>query len=304
MQRNDVDFTYILIANECMRFGTRKPNRTGVDTISQFNVNYSVDLSGGFPLLTTKTISWKNIVVELLWFLSGDTHIDLLKKHNCKFWDAWADDNNEVPSAYGNFWRNFPTPSGTNDQLKWIEATLKNNPMSRRMVCSAWAPGNAQTSALPPCHSLFVFNTQIDVNGEPRLCCHLTQRSADLALGVPYNLASYALLTQLFAKFTNMQLGVFGHTMVDTHIYTCNEDGSMPNRPDGTPYSIYADHVPGLKEQSRRRGNWLPNVVIDDNVRSLDDIRDILELDTDQILEIFKLEHYHPDPAIRFEPAI
>ena len=155
---------YLDLVNEVLKRGTRKENRTGVDTISAFNINYSIDLNEGFPLLTTKEISWKNIVIENLWFLSGDLHIGLLKKHGCKFWDHWADKDGFVPSAYGNFWRKFPVHGKDeyNDQVKYVLETLKKNPNSRRMVISAWAPGNAQTSGLPPCHLLFIFNVQYD----------------------------------------------------------------------------------------------------------------------------------------------
>ena len=181
---------YLDLVREVLAKGTRKPNRTGVDTFSTFNYNYEIDLRKGFPLLTTKEISWKNIVVENLWFLSGDTHIGLLQKHKCKFWDPWADAEGKVPSAYGNFWRHFPVHdeagrAAYNDQIAWVLEELKRNPMSRRLVISAWSPGNAQTSKLPPCHCLFVFNVQMDDHGEPLLCLHLTQRSCDVALGVP-----------------------------------------------------------------------------------------------------------------------
>ena len=145
---------YLDLVREVLDRGTRKENRTGVDTISAFNINYSIDLNEGFPLLTTKEISWKNIVIENLWFLSGDLHIGLLKKHGCKFWDHWADEEGYVPSAYGNFWRKFPIHGEQeyNDQVRYVLDTLKKNPNSRRMVITAWAPGNAQTSGLPPCH--------------------------------------------------------------------------------------------------------------------------------------------------------
>jgi len=172
---------YLELVKEVLNRGTRKTNRTGVDTVSAFNINYSVDMGSGFPLLTTKKISWKNIVVENLWFLSGDLHVGLMQKHGCKIWDPWADDAGYVPSAYGNFWRNFPVHDGDsisfNDQVRYVLRTLRESPDSRRMVISAWAPGNAQGSALPPCHLMFIFNVQYTETGEPRLCLHLTQRS-------------------------------------------------------------------------------------------------------------------------------
>ncbi|MGH7293600.1 MAG: thymidylate synthase, partial [Polyangiaceae bacterium] len=282
---------YLDLVREVLAKGTRKPNRTGVDTISTFNHNCEIDLRQGFPLLTTKEISWKNIVVENLWFLSGETHIGLLKKHGCKFWDPWADEEGQVPSAYGNFWRHFPVHAaghpglpgpveGTgqaagggapradfNDQVAWVLGELKRNPMSRRLVVSAWAPGNAQTSKLPPCHLLFVFNVQTGEDGDPLLCLHLTQRSADVALGVPYNIAGYAFLLELFSRFTGIRAGIFGHTMIDAHVYTAKADGSMAEY----------DHVPGLRRQLERAPRPLPSLSIDQSIRSLDDLRPLLD---------------------------
>lgn len=285
---------YLDLVREVLSKGTRKPNRTGVDTLSTFNHNCEIDLRDGFPLLTTKEIAWKNIVVENLWFLSGDTHIGLLKKHGCKFWDPWADDDGRVPSAYGSFWRHFPVPGGLNDQVAWVCEELKRNPMSRRLVVTAWAPGNAQTSKLPPCHLLFVFNVQVGADGEPLLCLHLTQRSADVALGVPYNIAGYALLLELFARFTGLRAGIFAHTLVDAHVYTCKPDGSMAEY----------DHVPGLKKQLERQPRKLPRLTIDPGVRSLDDLKPLLEADTDTVLKHFVLTGYQPHPAIAFKVAV
>lgn len=290
---------YLNTVREVLEKGTRKVNRTGVDTISTFNINYEIDLRRGFPLLTTKEISWKNIVVENLWFLSGATHIGLLKKHNCKFWDPWADENGEVPSAYGNFWRRFPVHDANgqpafNDQVRYVLDTLKSNPMSRRMVISAWAPGNAQTSALPPCHCLYLFNVQIDETGEPMLCLHLTQRSCDVALGVPYNIAGYAFLMELFGRFTGIRPGIFAHTLVDAHVYTKKPDGSMEEY----------DHIPGLKTQLERSPKPLPKLHISDKIRQLEDLRPLLDADTPTIMEHFVLEGYDPHPAIRFKVAV
>ncbi|MGH7272517.1 MAG: thymidylate synthase [Polyangiaceae bacterium] len=279
--------------------GTRKPSRTGVDTLSTFNENYEIDLREGFPLLTTKEISWKNIVIENLWFLSGDTHIGLLKKHGCKFWDPWADAGGLVPSAYGSFWRHFPVvhSDGTgayNDQLRWVAEELARNPMSRRLVVSAWAPENAQTSKLPPCHLLFVFNVQMDEHGQPLLCLHLTQRSADVALGVPYNIAGYALLLELFSRFTGIRAGLFGHTLIDAHIYTRKEDGGLAEY----------DHVPGLRTQLERAPRPLPELTIDAKIRSLSDLRPLLDADTDAVMKHFVLRGYDPHPPIAFKVAV
>ena len=287
---------YLDLVEEVLERGTRKENRTGVDTISAFNINYSIDMKDGFPLLTTKEISWKNIVVENLWFLSGDLHIGLLKKHGCKFWDHWADDDGFVPSAYGNFWRKFPVHGEPDysDQVKYVLETIRKNPNSRRMVISAWAPGNAQTSKLPPCHLLFIFNVQYDKDGEPRLCVHLTQRSCDVALGVPYNIAGYSFLLYLFAHLTGMKPGIFGHTLVDAHIYTKKTDGSMEEY----------DHIPGLREQLNRNPGKLPNLVVDQGITTLDDVMGLLDADTDTILSKFKLENYEPQPFIQFKVAV
>ncbi len=298
---------YLDLVREVLSKGTRKPNRTGVDTLSTFSVSYEIDLRLGFPLLTTKEISWKNIVVENLWFLSGDTHIGLLKKHGCKFWDPWADENGRVPSAYGNFWRHFPVHGpahGTgesggsslaySDQVAWVVDELMRNPMSRRLVVSAWAPGNAQSSKLPPCHLLFVLNVQNDEQGEPILCLHLTQRSADVALGVPYNIAGYSLLLELFARFAGLRAGIFSHTLVDAHVYTRKADGSMAEY----------DHIPGLQEQIARPVRPLPRLTIAPSIRKLDDLKPLLEADTAEIMKHFVISGYQPHPPIAFKVAV
>ncbi|MGR3914664.1 MAG: thymidylate synthase [Gammaproteobacteria bacterium] len=286
---------YLDTVRETLQRGARKPSRTGVDTISTFNINYEIDLADGFPLLTTKEISWKNIVMENLWFLSGRANTGFLQKHGCKFWDKWADEHGNVPSAYGNFWRNFPLPNHqTNDQIAYVLGQLRDNPMSRRMVVSAWAPGNAQRSALPPCHAFWVVNVQNDSDGAPLLCLHLTQRSCDVALGVPYNIAGYALMTELLARFGGIRAGLFAHTLIDAHIYTAKADGSMAKY----------DHVPGLRRQLKRAPRKLPAIEIDESIRSLDDIAALLPLGTDEIMAKFRLRGYDPHPAIHFKVAV
>jgi thymidylate synthase len=329
------------IVREVLQTGTRKENRTGVDTISTFHHSYEIDLAGGFPLLTTKQISWKNIVVELLWFLSGRTDIGFLKKHGCKFWDSWANhETGEVPSAYGNFWRHFPVhvprettvrgyepgfndqiawvvggyEPGFNDQIAWVVGELKKSPMSRRLVVSAWAPGNAQTSKLPPCHMQFILNVQHTLNlvdrismeaaasgfddrrTTPRLCLHMTQRSCDVALGVPYNIASYALLIHLFSRFSGIEPGIFAHTLVDAHIYTKKPDGTMADY----------DHIPGLEEQLGRVPRPLPRLVLSDRIVNLDSIATLLaeDLSTEELMKHFRLVGYDPHPAISFKVAV
>lgn len=388
---------YFDMIREVLTHGTRKENRTGVDTLSTFNFNYElcwdeamygrtlqqpqvdrrhiIDMPGqdnAIPMLTTKDVSWKNIVVEMLWFLSGQPSLEILRRHGCKFWDAWADDAGNVPSAYGNFWRRFPTHGvfiddnlselgdsmgppihnptvEFNDQIKWVLNELRRNPMSRRLVVSAWAPGNAQKSGLPPCHMLFAFNVQnveeslesrvrrandqfmdeviggvapevreqmirialarnpraldqalrhrgIEPRVEQRLCLHLTQRSADLALGVPYNMASYALLLLIFSHLSGIKPGIFAHTLLDLHIYTSKPDGSMAE----------LDHVPGLKTQLERAPRTLPRLKIDPSIKELSDIEALMgpDVSTEKILEMFKLEGYEPHPAIKFKVAV
>lgn len=297
---------YIRLVGHVLANGTRKENRTGVDTISTFGYYYEHDMAEGFPLLTTKAINWKNIVIENLWFLSGQTDISFLQRHGCKFWDPWADEHGEVPSAYGNFWRHFPAleyvdtsmlPVPThNDQIKWVLDEMRRNPMSRRMVVSAWAPGNAQASKLPPCHCMFAFNVQNSHNGAKQLCLHLTQRSCDIALGVPYNLAGYAFLLQLFAQMSGLEPGIFGHQLVDAHVYT--------SKPDGTQAEY--DHILGLIDQCGRYPRELPKLVIDPTIRDLQDIEGLLNprLTTEEVMSHFVLEGYDPHPAVKFKVAV
>jgi thymidylate synthase len=257
---------YLDTVRHVLETGTRKENRTGVDTLSTFGHYYEHDLRDGFPLLTTKSVSWKNIVVELLWFLSGQTDIGILQRHGCKFWDAWADES----------------------------------------------AGNAQTSKLPPCHCLFTFNVQNEPIGgqlnastagsssatemRQRLCLHLTQRSCDVALGVPYNLASYALLLHLFSHFTGIEPGIFGHTLIDAHVYTSKSDGSKAEY----------DHVPGLRHQLERTPRRLPKLVISTTIRDLKDVEALMDpkLTTDEVMKHFVLEGYDPHPAIPFKVAV
>ena len=290
---------YLDLVRHVLAEGTRRPNRTGVDTLSTFNWNYEIDLREGFPLLTTKEVSWKNIVVENLWFLSGGTRITLLQKHKCRFWDPWADPSGKVPSAYGNFWRNFPVHdeegrAGFNDQIRFVLDEAKRNPMSRRLVVEAWAPGNAQKSALPPCHAMFVLNVQLDERGDPYLNLHLTQRSADVALGVPYNIAGYALLLELFSRFLGIPARYFAHTVIDAHIYTSKPDGSMAEY----------DHVPGLRAQLERAPRTLPRLTIAPSITKLEDLEPLLEADTATVMKDFVLEGYDPHPAIGFKVAV
>ncbi len=266
--------------------GRRKPSRTGVDTISYFGAHYRVDLAKGYPLLTTKEILWKSMLRELLWYLSGEDHIRNLRRHT-KIWDAWADADGNLETAYGHYWRHFPSAQrdkGTGewrvqeiDQIQYVLDKLKTEPTSRRLVVTAWEPGNATASKLPPCHYTFAFDVR-----DGRLNCHLTQRSGDLALGIPFNLACYATLTQMIAQEANLAVGYFSHTIVDAHIYTAKEDGSM------TEY----DHIPGLLEQLKRAPKPLPRLTIAK--------KPFWELS----FEDFSITGYDPHPKIPFKVAV
>lgn len=265
--------------------GQRKSNRTGVDTISYFGAHYQVDLAQGYPLLTTKEMNWEAMLRELLWYLSGEDHIRNLRRYT-KIWDAWADENGNLDTAYGRYWRRFPSPYRDEDgrwqvrevdQIQFVIDTLKKDPTSRRLVVTAWEPGNAHTSRLPPCHYTFVFNVQ-----GSRLNCHLTQRSGDIALGIPFNLACYATLTQMIAQEVGLELGWFSHTIVDAHIYTRKPDGTMAEY----------DHIPGLLEQLQREPRPLPRLHI--ARKPFNELR----------FEDFRLEGYHPHPKIKFKVAV
>ncbi len=243
--------------------GIYKPNRTSVDTISSFSHHYTVDLQEGFPLLTTKDLSgfrWNSLIHELEWYLSGVEHIRDLREET-GIWDAWADDRGRLDTAYGRFWRRFPVPDeglegeawpddthrwmnddGTFDQIQYVVDTLNESPHSRRLVVSAWHPANAAVSTLPPCHYSFVFNVQGD-----RLNCHLTQRSGDIALGIPFNIASYSILLHLVAQETGFEVGDFAHTIVDSHVY-CGK---------GDRGDWYGENLPTLQDKLAETDDWV-----------------------------------------------
>ncbi len=267
---------YLDLVERVLAKGVRKPNRTGVDAISSFAEHYMVDLSRGFPLLTTKKVNFNAMLYEVLWYLSGEDHIRNLRQHT-KIWDAWADENGNLDTAYGRYWRRFPSAqmnSATGqyevveiDQIGKVLELLKTDPNSRRMVVTAWEPGNAFDSKLPPCHYTFAFNVQ-----EERLSCHLTQRSGDVAIGIPFNLAAYALLTNILAQEAGLRPGFFSHTIVDAH--------------------IYVNHIDGLKEQLTRTPRPLPRLEIAH--KPIDELQ----------FEDFTLLDYNPYPAIKFEVAV
>ncbi len=276
---------YLDLVKLVMNEGIRKRTRTGIDTISYFSANYRVDLSKGYPLLTTKKVEFKSMLYEVLWYLSGDNHIRNLRKHT-KIWDAWADEDGNLETAYGYYWRKFPSAQKDKngnwvvtetDQIKYVIDEIKNKPYSRRLVISAWEPGNAIHSKLPPCHYSYVFNVADD-----KLNCHLTQRSGDIALGIPFNLAAYALLTQIIAQQTGLKVGWFSHTIVDAHIYVADP---------GSPMEKY-DHLKGLQEQITREPLPLPQLKIAD--KPIDELQ----------FEDFELTGYQSHPKIRFEVAV
>ena len=276
---------YLDLVRHVLDHGERKPSRTGVDTISCFGAHYSVDLAAGYPLLTTKKMQWASMLRELLWYLSGEDHIRNLREHT-KIWDAWADADGNLDTAYGYYWRRFPSATRDEqgrwqvsevDQIGNVLRCLRSDPTSRRMVVSAWEPGNAWSSKLPPCHYTYAFHVQ-----GGKLNCHLTQRSGDVALGIPFNLAAYATLTQMLAQEVDLGLGRFSHTIVDAHVYCEKADGS------GAEFS----HVPGLREQLEREPLALPELRIAD--------KPFEEL----AFEDFELVGYEHHPPIRFRVAV
>ncbi len=276
---------YLDLVNLVLANGTLKKSRTGIDTISYFGAHYRVNLANGFPLLTTKEIVWNSLLHELLWYLSGEDHIRNLRQHT-KIWDAWADEAGNLDTAYGRYWRRFPHPYRDKDghwqvrevdQIQFVLDTLRTEPTSRRMVVTAWEPGNATTSKLPPCHYSYVFNVQ-----DGRLNCHLTQRSGDIALGIPFNLACYATLTQIIAEQVGLAVGWFSHTIVDAHIYTAAS---------GSGKEEY-DHVPGLREQLKRVPGPLPRLII--AKKALPELK----------FEDFSIEGYRSQPRIKFKVAV
>ncbi len=276
---------YLDLVRHVLEHGERKPSRTGVDTISCFAASYSVDLAQGFPLLTTKKMQWNSVLRELLWYLSGEDHIRNLREYT-KIWDAWADEDGNLETAYGAYWRHFPSATKDGDgrwhvkevdQIANVLHALRTDPSSRRMVVTAWEPGNAWSSRLPPCHYTYAFQV---LGG--KLNCHLSQRSGDVALGIPFNLAAYATLTQMLAQEVGLGLGRFAHTIIDAHIYCPRADGSMAEY----------DHIEGLRKQLEREPLPLPTLHIADKPF------DQLEFDD------FRLEGYSCHPPISFKVAV
>ncbi|TMJ27637.1 MAG: thymidylate synthase [Alphaproteobacteria bacterium] len=250
--------------------GAEKRDRTGVGTLSVFGHQMRFDLAAGFPLLTTKKVHLKSIVYELLWFLRGDTNIQYLKQHGVSIWDEWADERGELGPVYGQQWRSWPAADGrTIDQIGHVVESIRKNPDSRRLIVTAWNPAEVEKMALPPCHCLFQFYV-----AGGRLSCQLYQRSADVFLGVPFNIASYALLTLMVAQVTDLQPGEFIHTLGDAH--------------------LYLNHLEQARLQLSRAPRALPKMRINPAVKDLFAFR----------YEDFRLEGYDPHPAIRAEVAV
>ena len=261
---------YLDLLRHIYEDGVVKTDRTGVGTKSIFGYQCRYDLSEGFPLLTTKKVHLKSIIYELLWFLSGSTNIGYLKEHGVSIWDEWADENGDLGPVYGHQWRSWPTPDGgAIDQISNLIDTIKRNPNSRRMLVSAWNVAEVDSMALPPCHCLFQFYV-----AEGKLSCQLYQRSADTFLGVPFNIASYALLTMMIAQVCGLEPGEFIHTTGDTH--------------------LYLNHLEQAALQLSREPRPLPRMIINPEVKDIFSFK----------YEDFKLEGYDPWPAIKAPVAV
>src|ERR1700754_1278468 len=260
---------YLDLLQHILDTGAVKTDRTGTGTTSCFGYQLRFDLSKGFPLVTTKKLHLKSIIYELLWFLRGETNIHYLKEHGVSIWDEWADANGELGPVYGHQWRSWPSEHGAIDQISNLIADIKKNPDSRRLIVTAWNPADVPKMALPPCHCLFQFYVS-----EGRLSCQLYQRSADIFLGVPFNIASYALLTLMVAQVTGLKPGDFIHTLGDAH--------------------LYSNHFEQAREQLRRTPKALPTMWINPEVKDLFAFR----------FEDFRLENYLADAAIKAPIAV
>lgn len=250
--------------------GTKKEDRTGTGTVSVFGYQSRYDLSEGFPCLTTKKLHLRSIIVELLWFLKGDTNIKYLKDNKVSIWDEWADENGNLGPVYGHQWRSWPGKNGeVIDQISKLIEQIKNNPDSRRLIVSAWNVADVDNMALPPCHTMFQFYV---ANG--KLSCQLYQRSADVFLGVPFNIASYALLTMMIAQVTGLEAGEFIHTLGDAH--------------------LYSNHLDQARLQLTRECRQLPKMKLNPNVKDIFGFQ----------LEDFELLNYDPHPHIKAEVAV
>ena len=261
---------YLSLLQEVLENGVKKEDRTGTGTISIFGAQRRYDLGRGFPVVTTKKLHLRSIIHELLWFLKGDTNIKYLRDNKVTIWDEWADENGNLGPIYGYQWRNWPTPDGKHiDQITQVVDQIKNNPDSRRLIVSAWNVGEIENMALPPCHAFFQFYV-----AQGKLSCQLYQRSADLFLGVPFNIASYALLTHMIAQVCDLQVGDFVHTLGDAH--------------------IYSNHLEQVNLQLSRTPKPLPQLKLNP------EIKNIFDFSFDDI----ELLNYQCDEAIRAPVAV
>ena len=261
---------YLELMDRILKTGVQKQDRTNTGTLNLFGYQMRFDLAQGFPLVTTKKCHLRSIIHELLWFIRGDTNVHALNEQKVTIWDEWADEKGDLGPIYGHQWRSWPTPEGhTVDQIAQLIHSLKTNPDSRRLVVCAWNVADLPKMALPPCHCLFQFYV-----AEGRLSCQLYQRSADIFLGVPFNIASYALLTMMIAQVVGLQPGEFVHTFGDVH--------------------LYLNHIEQAKTQLARQPFPLPTMQLNPAIRNLDDFR----------FEDFELSHYQAHPAIKAPIAV
>ena len=261
---------YLDLMRRVLDTGVRKTDRTGTGTLSIFGHQMRFDLSDGFPLVTTKKIHLKSVIHELLWFIAGDTNIHYLKENGVRIWDEWADENGDLGPVYGAQWRSWPAPDGGKiDQLRQVLEQIRSKPDSRRLIVSAWNPAEVDQMALPPCHCLFQFYV-----ADGRLSCQLYQRSGDIFLGVPFNIASYALLTMMVAQVSGLKPGEFIHTFGDAH--------------------LYANHIDQARLQLQREPRPLPRLVLNPEVSSLFDF----------VYEDVTVVGYDPHPHIKAEVAV
>lgn len=250
--------------------GTQKHDRTGTGTLSVFGYQMRFNLQEGFPLATTKKVHLRSIIHELIWFLKGETNIKYLKENGVSIWDEWADENGELGPVYGSQWRSWPKPDGGHiDQISQVVNQLKTNPNSRRIIVSAWNVAEVENMALPPCHSFFQFYV-----ADGKLSCQLYQRSADIFLGVPFNIASYALLTMMMAQICNLEAGDFIHTLGDAHLYN--------------------NHLEQTQLQLSRNLRPLPKIKLNPEIKDIFDFK----------FEDFTLENYDPHPGIKAPVAV